>query len=297
MAELIHHKNIDRKKWDCLVQSDDNATIFNYSHYIDSLAEDWDLYTDADYSFGIIVPFKKILKQRIAYTPFFYRYADLVGDASNFDQSHFIKCLHSNFQAGNLNLSFELDSIHTTRNFQIIKGFKKKSLAKRQMKKANELNIKLKFEKDNNIELVNLIFMELSNKMNIYKSKKYKENFLKLTNQLASHQQLIILKAFDKPKLIGGLIGIKDQKRLIYLKGACLPQYKNKGLMYLMMNELIQHSESDNSIFDFGGSSDENVRFFNTRFNGIDQSYYVYKWENSPLWFKTIKQAKEWIKK
>jgi hypothetical protein len=295
VAKLINHRNIDINTWDQLVLSDHRATIFNYSYYINALAEDWDLYTDENYSYGIIVPFKKILNQRIAYTPFFYRYSDLVGNSSKFEKQDFIACLNKNYDSGNLNLSFPIHQ--DTRVFQVVNQLEPKSLAKRQIKKASKLQLDLSLNSSNNLDLINLIFEQLSQKIELYRSVKYKERFLRLTNELNLHSQLIVLSVFDKDKLIGGLIGMKNTNRMIYLKGTCLPFFKKQGLMYLMMNKFIQYAESENLDFDFGGSSDENVRFFNTRFNGIDQSYYVYNWENNPQWFKILKQVKEWKKK
>jgi hypothetical protein len=298
VAELINRKDVNLNKWNALVQSDVHATIFNYSHYIDSLAENWYLYTDEVYSFGIIIPSKTKLNQKIVYTPFFYRYSDLVGNAANFDEKEFIYCIKSNFDSTNLSLSFQLNEIEgKKRTFQIIENEKLKSLAKRQLKKISNYSIELAINNEIFPQVTTLIFDELSQKIPLYQQSENKALFLRLIKDLKDNNQLVVLSAHVNGKLVGGVIGMNDSKRLTYLKGACTSELKDEGLMYLLINKLISHSQEHQLLFDFGGSSNENVRFFNTRFNGIDQSYYVYCWENGPFWFKTLKNLKKWIKK
>lgn len=298
MAQLVSSKDLDKKKWNELVQSDCNATIFNHSYYIDSLAENWCLYCDEELSYGIIVPFKRIINQKIVYTPFFFRYSDLVGDKSKFSEDDFILCLKENFESGSLSLSFEVKWVNSiSRDFQLIKENKTKSLAKRQLKKISQYNLKVEEDNSKHEALFQLIFNQLSEKIRLYRKKSNRIKFLKLIEELKVNNNLITLIVYQDQKMVGGVFAMASHSRLIYLKGASVPELKEEGLMYLLINELIQKSIKEKLLFDFGGSSVENVRFFNTRFNGIDQSYYVYTWENNPTWFKLIKNARKWIKK
>ena len=298
MTRLIHSKEVDQLKWDRLVQSDATATVFNFSYLLNELAEDWFLYTDQHYSFGVVIPVKKILMMDTVYAPIFYRCSDLVGDQSKFNQNDFIASLKEHFHAIQINLSFGLTGEKgITRYYQTVVDYKLKTLAKRQLKKIKNSSLKIEFNTNDPSELIDFIFKELRQKITLYKSEKLKTRFKRLVLALIKKKQLVTIEARNGSRLVGGVIAMNDHKRIIYLKGAALRQLKEEGAMYLLMDELINYSKNQQLQFDFGGSSDPNVRFFNTRFNGVDQSYYVYNIKNSPKWLVKLKQVKKWIQR
>lgn len=298
MAHLVHHTAINKEKWNSLVASDARASIFNYSYYLDALGNDWYVYTNDAFEYGIALPYKKKLGIKTLVTPLFCRYADLIGDRTTFNEAAFIAAIQTEFQCAHFNLSWKIGSLDTSeRIYQTIDEFKLKTLAKRKIKQINEIPIQLEISTKDNEALSSLIFKLLSDKIALYNHKSNIIAFNQLTKNLSAVNKLITCCAYHEGQLVGGMFAMRDKTTTIYLKGASTEKLKSEGLMYLMMQKLIDYSNKEQLNFDFGGSSDEKVRFFNTRFNGIDQSYYVYQWENAPFWFTLLKKIKTWMKK
>jgi hypothetical protein len=171
--------------------------------------------------------------------------------------------------------------------------FKLKTLAKRMLKKGQKLGIKVQeVPVENAIPIASFIIKQLSKKLHFYSTKDAKK-LLTLVSHSAKYQHLKILGIYgDKGELQGAVFGLINEDRLIYLKGACIPQIKQEGGMYLLVHTLIRYAHDRELIFDFGGSSVEEVRYFNTRFSGEDQYYSEIHWNKSPIWFKLLQKLR-----
>ena len=78
--KIIQREHIDSQKWDALVSSSPYNSVFSLSTYLDSVAENWCVLTDDDYSKGIALPFTIRLGIKVVYTPVFVRYLEWFGD-------------------------------------------------------------------------------------------------------------------------------------------------------------------------------------------------------------------------
>ena len=77
--ELISKNNIDRKRWDQLVESTPGATVYNRSLFLDALAEDWCVVIIGEYQAGMAIPFTRRMGVKGIYTPNFIRSLNWLG--------------------------------------------------------------------------------------------------------------------------------------------------------------------------------------------------------------------------
>ena len=295
----LHNKDIDLKKWDELVKNSIHATVFNTAHYLSAVCNNWHAYLTEDYSLGIPVGVSEILGIKSIYPPVFHRYSEILGDSSLFDLESFTYSMHKTFSAGQLNFKTdELGNTHNSFVYQTVSPdkIKLKSHARRMINKFERSSMQIEMNNDQSKEVLSFIKSELSKKMSLY-SKKTAEGLDKIISDLPEEIRLLTLVLLDKDKICGGLIGLEFNNITLYLKGATTEEAKNNGGMYALMNTLIKKSFERGNSFDFGGSRVEGVRFFNTRFNAEDKTYFCYQWDNSPAWFKQLKRINEWRKK
>lgn len=287
----VHQKKIDKKKWDDLVFQTEGASVYVLSFYLDAVAEDWEAYIAEDFSFAIPVAVVRKGGLKRVYPALFQRYVEILGDATKVDLHHFEEEILKRYKKGSLSSKTQLFPSIGAEKFiyqSLDKNtFKLKSQAKRMIQRFEKTEYEIREENVSTNELSEFIAKELSKKLPIYASKHV--NFLFNAIQKAEEKGLLYkVGLFDKNELKGGLIGLKFNNRLLYLKGTSSEESQREGAMYALMNQFIQHGLNQNCAIDFGGSRVEGIRFFFTRFNGEDQEYYHYAWDNSPFYYKLL---------
>lgn len=296
--KIIAREHIDTEKWDALVKSSPENSVFSLSCYLDAVAENWCVYVDEAYSKGIALPYSIRLGVKMCYTPIFVRYLEWFGEKS-IDGKALLETLKKEFSQGHFNCK----DLHTETTekliFQVIDKDQQPvfgSQAKRMFSKfeKSEMTIELSMEEK---AIMQHIYAELPQKIASLN-----------TTSLPKLEKLIIaLKAFDllktivvkeKKEAVGGLFLVEFNNSVLYLKGAFTPESKKEGGMYAAMKTAITMAKQQGLIFDFGGSRVDGVRRFNVNLGGEDITYYSFQWDDSPIWFKVLKKAKQtWRKK
>src|SRR5690554_62635 len=155
------------------------------------------------------------------------------------------------------------------------------------IKRFEQTSYTIREEDINTEELSKLIVAELSKKLPLYATKDV-QHLLNVVRKSEENGYLYKVGVYEGDTLKGGLIGLKFNGQLLYLKGTALEELQQDGAMYALMNHFINYGLSQNCTIDFGGSRVEGIQFFNQRFSGEDVDYYHYSWDNSPLWFKLL---------
>ncbi len=288
---LIERRDIDTVRWNQLVEATNDATIFNYAYYLDTVAENWCVYVDDDYSCGIAVPYTIRLGVKSCYTPIFLRYVEWLGQQpDSFEE--FKMELEDNFTRGNYCVrNLMKDFVHEKYVFQEWHPeIKKSTQLKRMLKKFHAAQF-LIHEQGSNDLIFHYIRSELPAKISTINQFTI-DRLHALVEQLEKEEQLFKYLVYNENTCVGGLFFMETNTRLVYLKGAFLPQSKKDGAMYGAMDLAIQYAQKKSLIFDFGGSRVENVRKFNYNMSGEDRKYYEYRWDKTPLWFKGLRSMK-----
>ena len=246
---FIAREHIDVEKWVQLLQLN-HASVFSYPFYLDATAENWGVFVDENYSKGIALPYSIRLGQKIAYVPLFGRYLDVLGD---FGEQEF-SLLKNEIQVGSICFTSDFGNLDTftVKNHQILNELRLNTLAKRKIKSFEKLNYNFEFSNQKD-DLLSLIHEELAFKIHVFK---HLNPLSELSRQLMIENKLGVLRCESHEHvLVGGLLFIELEERIIYLKGAFREVEKKQGGMYLAMYQLIQYSLKKGKLFDFGGLS------------------------------------------
>lgn len=292
---LLKSTDINYKEWDAFVL-DQGGTIFSTSSYLEACAENWMVYWDKKRTFGIALPYTVKAGVKTLYPPFFSRYQEIVGDCS--EVKEVINEIKDTFKRSLLSLRYHSELAGGEEYVYQEIDFEKRNIstnAKRQLKKFEQTGLPILDTIDYQA-LNSLITDELAKKLSVFSGAKH-HIFNALIDRLKAESYLKSLVVKNQDELVGGIFYMEFGNRIIYLKGACKEDIKQKGGMYVLLNTLISIAESKNKIFDFGGSRVEGVREFNKKLGGVDVNYLALHWDNSPIWFKLAQRIKLWIKK
>ena len=295
--KLLFSQSIDKSKWDALVLSSEDSTVFSLSAYLETVAENWSVIVDDTYSCGMAIPFIERFGKRIAYTPVFLRYIEWFGDALSKQEA--IELIKNYFEAGNINFRSEdqnLTAESTLKFQQILPGnWKLNDQGKRMLKRFERsgMIIRANGEIDDVLTHIN---SELKNKI-----AGINQRSIQRLNVLASHLKekglLEIITVQLGGECVGGIFIVHKKGRSLYLKGTFTTHAKNQGAMYAVMNFAISEALAKEQVFDFGGSNADGVRRFNLNLGGHDEQYNTLSWDRLPRWYSIIQRIFKWIKK
>jgi len=297
MSNLVHNNQLDKQRWDTFVDADPDATIFNKSFYLDTVCDDWYVYHDEVFTYGLVICVSLKLGLKHVYPPFFHRYSDVIGDQSKLDILELEKVLLTEFSSEIFHLSTKLNfdsqvELKSMYYQQIEDEIVLSNLSKRKIKKIQkEFEIELKADSSSD-DIVNLIFDVLPERVPFFKSKDA-QKLRKLISEAKKEGVLVTLGAFVNKELVGGLIGLNYHNRLLYLKGVCTDDFTEHGMMYYLMSHFNEMALKNDMGFDFGGSNVEGVRYFNQKLGGRDKHYYKFSWDNNPFWYRFMKKMKK----
>ncbi len=295
-VKIVERADLDVQKWDELVVRTENAAFFSCSFYLDAVAENWCALVDEDYRVGIALPYTIRAKQRILYTPIFISYVEVLGD---FDPTMNLKQhIISHFKTIEIEIKQPIlgtpQAVFTTQFLQDSPS--RKGQVNRMLNKAKRFELEI-FESTNWEPVFAFIDSELAGKFSGMTPISLER--LKIAYRSAAHKKMIrVFEIRKEEKLLGGIICLESKDQLLYSKGAALESAKENGGMYAAIDAAIQCSVLANIQFDFGGSRVEGVRRFNTSFGGTDVDYFAYRIDNSPRWFRGLREIKKrWFKK
>ena len=292
--KIIERSYIDIGRWNHLVTTTENASVFSYSWYLDATAENWCALVNDDYTKGIALPYSVRLGVKTLYTPIFVRYIEWLG--SEIDTSIINDAIKNHFS--NIEVSIKQPLLgdrfksffYQTIPSNIDREFG--SQAKRSLKKAINNDIEVEKSKDySGVE--SIIVSELVGKYNGIDEVSVKA-LSKLFEAAKIEQRISIYEI----KGHGGIVCITDEGTNLYLKGTVSSACKLVGGMYACLDYAINETIIDDKTFDFGGSRIDGVKHFNHNLGGKDVIYFEYTFDNGPIWFKLARIINnKWSKK
>lgn len=297
---FIQRPQINCEKWDLLVASTENSSIYNYSFFLDSVCENWCILVDEEYSKGIAIPFTNKLNYKIVYTPNFLRTVDFLGITMHDEGLELINMIKNEFLVGDLsigNSDFIFDS--ESRVYQEIKFADIRiinTLSKRMLKKFDQSQLSI----SSNVELASVIsFLETHLFQRIEGLTNSDFNlFKKLINKLNDLQLLKKFGVYDSNQTLKGCtLFMQTDEKLIYIKGVASSDALKEGAMYALINQSINTAKEKNLDFDFGGSNIQSIKQFYSNLGGRDVTYSRIKWGKVPVFYQIAKYIYNYFRK
>jgi len=296
---IIEREHIDIKRWNKLVVGTPGATLFSHSSYLDSVAENWCVLVDDDYSNGIALPYSIRIGVKGIYTPKFSRYLEWLHLTEEKKYpSDLLEQLQFTFKVASFSSAFMFhENFKAVHVYQINDGLKDyNKLSNRMLKKFTNSSFYIE-ESDQLNQIIDFIHTNLSQKVPDLSDTDF-SRFNKLVVSMNSLGVLKVMGVYDESKsLVGGALFIEQNNSLLYLKGACIQKAQNDGAMYALIDAGIKYAKDLNKIFDYGGSRIPGVRQFFMNIGGYDKKYFQYQWNNSSIPVKTAYYVKKILSK
>ena len=286
---IVSRKDISEVKWDSLVQKSENS-IFMSRWYLDAVMPDWKALVLNDYQACLPVFISRKYGLKYCLQPLFIRECSVLGDESKFqellnklkdetsffslamdvnvnDKNHIIE--HSIHQLLPLNQDYE--SVYKMYSQNV----------KRSLRDFIKSKAELTDEQDSAVLIK--MFRELKGKQFSHIDD---EAYFRLSN-LMKNAHSINASILRGVRLNGELVAIccfiRQDGKLLYLKGIVNSKGRNIGAMQAIFDSVIKDHTNEYKSLDFGGSNDEGLALFNKKFGAIDRKYLILKY-NGAFW-------------
>lgn len=302
MNFLLNHQ-IDKKRWDEIIDADDNGRIYANTIWLDAMSPDWAALVQGDYENIMPLTWKK--KWGISYlaqppftqqlgifsankihaetiTAFFeetkkrYRFGEV---------SYNCYCSKSNYTI-TLHKNYELD---LSNGYTYIHNHYAKELIKRNLKQSNGLQ--LSYSVGNDEAYAIKTFQELYGDRTPHVTNNYYNAFTKLCQQLAKSNRAFVRNVHNtvNNELLATSLFVKDEKRIYNISPSTFPNGRTQNANHFLLDELIKEFAGSNLILDFEGSDLQGVERFYKKFGPEMKPYYFNKWNNLPWPIKLLK--------
>lgn len=284
--KIIHNSNIDKSRWDELLDACPDAKVYSKSWYLDCVSPNWKLLVNSDYSLGfpltiskkygfirlLQAPYSQQLticstenaSEIVQYLPFKYINLTISELPKKLEDLNFEERINIE-----LNLNYSYDEIAKKYNENTRRNLKKASEIKIQIKEDISIEDFLKFKRDAlNFSLKEKIIRILNTLLNKAESLGKAEKYA----------------AYIDDNLCALVYLIKDTNRLYMIQSVSNELAYEKSVTFFLLDYIFRKYAGQNIIFDFEGSMIPGVARFFKGFGGEEKSYYrIYRNNYSSL--------------
>ncbi len=297
LKHLKHHQ-IDFKKWDNAVANSQAPIFYNSSWFLNIVSPKWEALVNENYSMIFPLTIKKRLSFKFIAQPQFTQQLRVLMTENNICEDVALLKLRLPFAIFNLQTNYKFKSknkiskrlnliLPLNDDFNEIEK-KYNTNCKRNIKKANSYNLKLKELDDSQF------FIDYAEK--------------NAPHEFSSKDFLVLKKIIDAglKNKYGEMVKVIDSEenilsvgffvtqfgRKTFLSGYSSPLGFEKRSMFFLMNEMIKSSVSKEKVFDFEGGAVEGVANFYRGFGAIEEHFYIIENRFLKFLYKFIKKIK-----
>jgi len=283
MIQLVKRKKLDVDKYNNCVENAMQSNIYGLAWYLDIVCDNWSVLVLNDYEAVMPIPWRRKLLIKYTYQPFWVIQLGIYSQVVE-DENEFLIELFSEFKYVNLRMNPENSfsmflpyqtkkltqfvSYHT--NFNLFDYYNRNR--KRELKKAEKSHLKASWD-DSPKVLIDLFKLNVGKRVKKIKDKDYL-NLYKLMSYCLNKDLGYLLTVYDEDeKLVSGAFFVKNKLKITEV--VCSSDFKNRsnGANTFMNHEAIIKFQKDFKIFNFGGSSMENIQKYYKSFGGKDEFY------------------------
>jgi hypothetical protein len=304
MIRYIKQRDINRIKWDALIDKAVNRNYYAYSWFLDLVCEQWDALVEDDYI--SVMPVNKGRKffLQYVYQPMFAQQLGVfsVKPPSQSLVQSFLQILASKFRYIEMNLNYG--------NVYMYEGFSQKEMlnyeiklndffpairmrykldTRWQVKKSLTYNLHIEKSKD----ILTTINMFKENKGHIYPNIKQKNyNVLqRLMESLILDNKAEVWYVKNKQgHIMAGAFFLMFEGRIIFSFSGRNEEARNAKAMYFLCNRVFEEYSGKDIVFDFAGSNDPGVGNFYKSFGAEEKKYLSIKRNNLPFFIRWLKR-------
>lgn len=303
MISFVENKNIDRSRWDNLISESRNGLIYSYSWFLDLVCENWDALIEDDYQFVLPLPRRKKFGIEYIFQPFYTNQFGVISteEVSEGKVNSFLQNIPRRFSYVDIMLNFQNRTTGT--GYQITERkaqLLNLNFSYEELREKYDSNLKRnlqKAEKNKLVVLKEALPEEVTeyfrkargDELGNFSSKDY-ETLTKILATAAGKENGFMLGAYAKNELLAAAGFLKDNRRIIFLKGGSSGLGREQGAMHLIMDYVLRQEQNKNLLFDFGGSIVPSVARFYKSFGAEDYLYLHVKRNLLPFYLRWLKK-------
>lgn len=294
--EILSSSEIDKGKWDWIVNNSNNGYIYAQSGFLDQLSDDWSALIVGDYEAILPIPFRKKWGITYAYTPPFTQQLGLIGITKEIHSATIKKQIQKKYKygtvllnSGNAILARELGALPRANFYlslqqpfsMLTKNFKKE-IVRLSEKKIAENWV---YNKTTPIKDCVDVYRQIQgHKLPHVKLRDY-EQFIHFGNSNKNPNIQCFSRSVHNPsgELCSVLVLLKDSKRIYNIINASTEEGRKEYTNYLLYYECLKEFSEQALLFDFEGSSIPGVAGFYKKFNPIKEDYYLWHYNQLPF--------------
>ena len=286
---IISRNDISEVKWDSLVQKSDNS-IFMSRWYLDAVMPEWKALVLNEYEACLPVFISKKYGLKYCLQPLFIREFSVLGDSSKFQElliklqsetSFFSLAMDADVPHKKISREHSIHQVLTLhQDYESVYKMYSQNV-KRSLRDFIKSKAKLTDEKDS--ALLIKMFRDLKGKQFSHLDDGAYFRLSNLIKNAKSMNASILRGARLNGELVAICCFIRQNGKLLYLKGIVNAKGRDIGAMQAVFDSVIKENASSASSLDFGGSNEKGLGLFNKKFGAIDRKYLILKY-NGVSW-------------
>jgi len=294
--EILSSQEIDKNKWNKLVNDCNNGLIYAQSDLLDSLADNWDAVIVGDYDAILPIPHRKKWGIRYSYTVPFVQQLGLIG---NLEATHIAeiksqiqkKFCYGTIQlnSGNLAIATQFGATPKTnmylslqQPFSVLEQTFKKEISRVSNKLITnnwsvKKNIPIK-------DCMHLFRRLLGHKLQNIKEQDF-ERLVLFCHENKNESLQYYTRAVVNPsgEICSVAVLLRDNKRIYNIINASTAEGKKTSANYLLYYECLKEFSELPLLFDFEGSSIPGIARFYNKFNPLKEFYFIWHYNALPF--------------
>jgi len=276
----LKHNQIDKQKWDSVIENAENGLVYAFSWYLDIVSPKWDALVVGDYERVMPLTHKRKYGIKYLIQPPFCQQLGVFPFKMNHNVDLFLNQISGKFKFIDININYKnsisqykkTERINSILNLDKPYEFIQSNYSvntKRNLKKGQSANLNIiedynyktifDFKRKNAVEQIN--------------NSNYKALFqiLKRSSEIKKGEGYAVHD--NSGNLLSAVFLIKDLKRIILLISISSNAGKEKLAMFLLLDYIIKKYSGQNYIFDFEGGSIEGIKRFFEGFGAQKEIY------------------------
>lgn len=294
---LVRHAEIEKVRWDSVVQNAANCRIYALSWYLDRVSEGWDALIWGDYEFVMPLTWRRKWGMTYLVRPCYSQQHGIFPLAESQICKAFLIAVRENFRYVDISLNSQnvlpdseehnqMTNMLLNLNFPYNGLYAQYSMhTRRHLRKCTDLHLTF---------VEGILPGDYIDFKIRHQTRKVFHACLPVFKRLSSYLIFEGIGTFYgvynlKNELCAAAYFVRQGKRLVYLNGVASADGKKVGAMFFLMDRIIQRFAGSSCFLDFEGSMIPGVARFFQGFGAQTEEYVHIHYNNLPApwkWFK-----------